>query len=479
MKGKWLFLVVSIVFFTGCQAETNAEPEPQEEESTITAAAIQFNPELYEKEKNVDALLQETEKAFENGADLVVAPEMATTGYMYEEREDIAPFVEQIPGETTEKFSELTKEYDGHIVFGMPEEEKETELYYNSAVLIGPDGYMGKYRKTQMWETEMHWGAWGDLGVPVFDTEIGRIAINICMDSAYVEPARLAGIKDADILAFPTNSSAQAISSLPARAQQNGMYVVSANRSNTEKGFHMVGGSAVWSPQGEKLAEAPVVMEEEEAIEETNIEYAEIEQSDYENDNKERVEERRPELYKELGQRISPWDETKNTDEKNITTFTPQYEPKPGDKKSNLKKIEKLAVSASQEEDFKLTVLPEMSLTGPLENEKSSQLRKLAENENGKTMQSMAKLAEKYNTAIVYGFIEKEGNSLFNSAMLLDENGEKAGKYRKSHLSEEDKEWAAAGDKLSVFETDTLGKIGLLIGEDALYPETAGGSEPC
>jgi len=442
-------------------------------------ATIQYNPTLYEREKNVDELVNLTEEAFKNGAKLVVAPEMATTGYMYKNREDIAPFVDTIPGKTTKRFEKITRKYDGYIVFGMPEVEKETDLYYNSAALVGPEGYIGKYRKTHLWETEMHWSPWGNLGVPVFETKIGDIAINICMDSAYFESARLAGVQGADILAFPTNSSAQAVSALPARASQNGMYVISSNRSNTEKGFHMIGASAIWSPFGGKLAAADFSPNKEKDIEKPQIVYAEVDPSKFDNKSKKALKNRRPELYKELAHYIQPWDYTQNTESHQVTATALQYEPEVGNKNKNMKKINRLvdnAISQAEEKEktLDLVVLPELSVTGPMKNLNVGEIKKLAETLQGKTTSAMKDIAEEHQTAIVYGLVEKQENKLYNSAVLINKDGEIVGKYRKTHLSENNQKWATKGSKLPVFETESLGKIGLLIGDDARYPETAG-----
>jgi len=467
------------IFFAHNNGESNAVTQTETVEEPYKVATLQYNPELYEREKNVDELLKLTEEAFKNGARLVVAPEMATTGYMYEDREDIAPFVDTIPGKTTKQFEKITRKYDGYIVFGMPEVEEETDLYYNSAALVGPDGYIGKYRKTHLWETEMHWSPWGNLGVPVFETEIGDIAINICMDSAYFESARLAGVNGADILAFPTNSSAQAVSALPARAAQNGMYVISSNRSNTEKGFHMIGASAIWSPQAEKLAVAGFSPNEEQDIEEAQIAYAEVDPANFDNENKQVLENRRPELYKELTHFIQPWDYTKNTESHNVDATALQYEPAVGNKAENMKTINRLvddAVSQAEDkgEDLNLVVLPELSATGPVDELNVGEIKKLAETTEGRTTGAMKQIAKQQETAIVFGLVEKENNKLYNSAVLINKNGEVAGKYRKTHLSENDQKWATEGSKLSVFQTEALGKIGMLIGEDARYPETAG-----
>jgi predicted amidohydrolase len=457
------------------QVQAKEEKKVERVSDPFNVASIQFNPILNERDKNVEELLKITENAFKNGARLVVAPEMATTGYYYADREAIEPFVDTIPGKTTNAFEKLAKKYDSYIVFGMAEVDKETNLYYNSAALVGPEGYVGKYRKTQMWETEMHWAAWGDLGVPVFDTKLGKIAINICMDSAYWETARLAGIQGADILAFPTNSSAQAISALPARAQQNGMYVISANRSNTENGFHMIGGSAVWSPEGKKLAEAPVVMTPSEDIDEPTITFATVDPKFYENQNKEALEGRRPELYKELMQTVAPWDYTKNTTSHHIVASALQYEPVLGNKEKNKEKIVRLINQAKNENaDLNLVVLPELSLTGPVDGLKKKDINALAEVLEGESTQFFTEIAKTYEVAIVFGFIEQAGKDLYNSAVLISQDGSVAGKYQKTHLSKSDKKWAVAGESLPVFETEKLGKIGILIGEDAEFPEASG-----
>ncbi|RIW38806.1 nitrilase [Bacillus salacetis] len=474
-----LFSVVSVGGYYWNQENSRVEAKEDKKtekiEEPFKVASVQFNPILNERDKNVEELLKIVEEAFQNGARLVVAPEMATTGYYYADRAGIEPFVDSIPGKTTKAFEKLTKKYDSYIAFGMAEVDEETDIYYNSAALVGPDGYIGKYRKTQMWETEMHWAAWGDLGVPVFDTELGKIAINVCMDSAYYETARLAGIQGAEILAFPTNSSAQAISALPARAQQNGMYVVSANRSNTENGFHMIGGSAIWSPEGEKLAEAAVVMTPEEDINEPTITYASIDPKKYDNENKEALESRRPELYKELLQQAAPWDYTKNTTSHKVTAAALQYEPLIGNKESNKEKIKDLIKGAKRKNpDLNMVVLPELSLTGPVDGLKKKAIKALAETADGESEEFIADLSRQFDISIVFGFIEQDGKALYNSAMLVSEDGSTAGHYQKTHLSEEDKKWASAGDELPVFETESLGKIGILIGEDAEYPEASG-----
>jgi len=333
MQKQKVLLIASffILIFTLLSPLTSYASAP------FTAAALQFNPILRERDKNIKALADAIEKTALEGAKLIVAPEMSTTGYQYKDRNDIAPYTDTIPGVATDAISVVTKKYNIYVVFGMAERDAETGLFYNAAALVGPNGYIGKYRKSHQWETEEHWSVWGDVGVPVFETPIGKIAINICMDATYFETARLAGIAGADILAFPTNSTAQALWALQSRAVQNGMYIVAANRSDTELNYHMIGASAIWSPAGELLKYAEILPTKEQDIKKPNAIFAQIDPSKYKNMNKDRLAERRPELYKDIALHISPWNYRSSTEEKEIKALTLQYSPIKNDKKANRK----------------------------------------------------------------------------------------------------------------------------------------------
>ena len=119
--------------------------------------------------------LEMVEEAARNDAKLIVLVEMATTAYCFFDRAEIAPYVEPIPGPTTERFGELAARYGCYIVVGMPEVDPETDIYYNSLALVGPDGVVGKYRKTHSFISENTWAKDGDLDLPVFRTELGNL----------------------------------------------------------------------------------------------------------------------------------------------------------------------------------------------------------------------------------------------------------------------------------------------------------------
>ena len=445
-------------------SEASAQEKADIAAEPFVAASLQFNPKMYELDDNIDALCKALGNLFvQTGARLVVAPEMCTTGYGYTSRADIAPYVDTIPGRATEAVGELCASHGAYVVFGMAERDPETDVYYNAAVLVGPDGVVGKYRKTHQWETEEHWAAWGDLGFPVFDTELGRIGINICMDAAYMESARCLAVAGADIMCFPTNSSAQAIAALPARAVQNGMYIVSGNRSNTELGFHMIGGSAIWSPTGEPLSQAPLVMTSDEDMDETTWYTAEIDPAAYDNANKARLSSRRPELYQNLLLHIGPWDYTATSEPSDIVAVALQYEPA-ATPDATADKIRSLLGGMGERPS--LIVLPELSLTGIVSSGE-------AVANAGETVELGKELASSYGAAVVIGGIEEDSAGLYNTAFVIDRAGELVGTYRKTHLGESDA-WATPGDDIPVFSVEGVGKLGVLIGDDVCYPEAAG-----
>ncbi len=442
--------------------------------SPFYAASIQFNPRLNRREENVEALYEVVRRAAESGARLIVTPEMATTGYLYRNRKAIAPFVDTIPGKTTRRFGEIAERYGAYIVLGMAEADPETGLFYNAAALIGPGGVLGKYRKMHLWAAEETWSCPGDLGVPVFPTEIGRIAIMICMDAVYFETARLAALRGADILAFPTNSSGQTVTLLQDRARSNGLYIVGANRSDTEEGFRMVGASALWSPRGELLAATPYLADPEQKRDEPAWIAARIDPALYANPAKERLKERRPELYADLLLHRGSWGFPAEPP-REIAAAVLQYEPLPGNKAANLEKVRKLlGKTVFPDSGQRLIVLPELSLTGPARGLPKERIRRWAETGAGFTVREMGRLARMYRASVVFGMIEQQGDALYNAAVLLNPEGEIAGIYRKAHLGPEEKRWALPGNELPVFPTEELGRVGLMLGEDALFPETAG-----
>ncbi|MGE5673254.1 MAG: nitrilase-related carbon-nitrogen hydrolase [Mycobacterium leprae] len=219
------------------------------------AAAVQFDPKFMDRAGNTERLAQLVTQAAATGARLVVLPEMAAVGYCFVDRQEVSGVVEHVPdGPTVRTFADLAATLGIYIVVGLPEVEPSTGAFYNTAVLLGPQGYIGQYRKTHAFMDDTRWARDGNLGIPVFDTDLGRIAILICMDADYFEPARVAALSGADVIAFPANWLGSRLS-WRARASENGCYMVCANRPGDERGVKFAGHSAIIDPNGTVLDE--------------------------------------------------------------------------------------------------------------------------------------------------------------------------------------------------------------------------------
>ena len=218
------------------------------------AAAIQYDCRFMDKEYNLEQLAWLVRQAVGQGAKLVVLPEMCATGYYFDSQEQVAQVAESVPdGKTTQLFMALARELDCYIVAGLP--EQEGARFYNTAILVGPDGFLGRHRKTHHYIPDSTWAKVGDHPPAVFDTTIGSIAIQICMDVSYPEAPRVSRLQGAQILCVPMNWSEPSVPSSVwiTRARENGMYVVAANRFGQENGFSFSGGSAVIDPEGSVL----------------------------------------------------------------------------------------------------------------------------------------------------------------------------------------------------------------------------------
>ena len=145
-------------------------------EIPVKVAVIQMEPHVGETARNLQLCLQYVSEAADNGAQLIVLPELCVSGYVFANREEAFSLSEPVPeGPSSQAFLKLAMERKVYIYAGL--NENCGDRLYNTAVLFGPDGVVGKYRKLQIWDDEYLWFEPGDLGLPVFHTPIGRIGM--------------------------------------------------------------------------------------------------------------------------------------------------------------------------------------------------------------------------------------------------------------------------------------------------------------
>lgn len=231
----------------------------QIEEAAVTVAVVQMEPRFGETDDNVARSIGFIEEAAGKGAQLVVLPELCNTGYVFQSRAEARSLAEEIPdGPSTKAWMEAAARLGLHIVAGIT--ERAGENLFNSAVIVGPSGLIGRYRKMHLWGDEALYFAPGDLGFPVFDTPLGRIGCHICYDCWFPESFRLAALQGAEIMCVPTNwvpipgqdPSREAMANIivMAAAHSNSVFVAAANRVGTERGQPFIGQSLVVSHTG-------------------------------------------------------------------------------------------------------------------------------------------------------------------------------------------------------------------------------------
>ena len=191
----------------------------------------QNNPEFGEVEKNLE---QAIDKIDTIQADLVVLPELFATGYQFISREEVFKFAEELPdGPTCRRMIEYSSFKNIFMVFGIA--EKDGDKLFNSAVLTGPDGFLGTYRKSHLFFEENLFFSPGNTGFKVYDIGIARLGIMICFDWWFPEAARTLALKGADIICHPANLVLpNCQTAMVTRSLENAVYSATANRVGFE-----------------------------------------------------------------------------------------------------------------------------------------------------------------------------------------------------------------------------------------------------
>lgn len=165
-------------------------------------AVVQTTPKLGDVPENLAEIEDVLARLPDISNRLIVFPEMATSGYYFGMRDQLWKLAEPVPnGPTTQKLIDLAVRYDSYLVVGLP--EREGENLYNSAVLVGPEGYVTKYRKLHLWNKEKLLYEPGDHGLVIADLPIGRVGLIICYDLWFPEQVRILRLLGADLIAMP------------------------------------------------------------------------------------------------------------------------------------------------------------------------------------------------------------------------------------------------------------------------------------
>ncbi len=231
----------------------------------VKVAGIQMEPKILMKGKNLEKCLRLMRIAAENGSKLVIFPECSLTGYCFSSFEEALPVAESIPGPCTETIVKMCEELGVYVVVGLL--EKIGKRIYNALAFAGPKGLEGKYEKIHLPYLGIdRFATHGDQPFKIFETEVGRVGLNICFDVRFPESTRIMALQGAEIVVLSTNwpAGAEGVPQyvINTRAYENRVNYVAVNRVGTERGFRFIGQSKIVDYTGRTVSEASASEEE-------------------------------------------------------------------------------------------------------------------------------------------------------------------------------------------------------------------------
>lgn len=261
----------------------------------LKVGVCQMKPEFGNVKENVR---KATELISSVDAELVVLPELFNTGYQFISMDEVKELSEPVPdGYTCQEMISISEKKNIYLVFGIS--ERFQDRFFNSAVITGPQGFIGVYRKSHLFLDEKDFFTPGDTGFRVFELPKCRVGIMICFDWWFPESARTLALMGADIICHPANLVLpQCQMAMITRSLENAVYTVTSNRIGTEqrgdkKPLTYTGKSQVVDPEGNLLVR---MKEDEEAVSVVEIDVSRARNKMITPKNH-RFHDRRPHLY--------------------------------------------------------------------------------------------------------------------------------------------------------------------------------------
>lgn len=222
-------------------------------------AAIQLAPVLGDFSANRVASASAIGDALALGADIVVLPELVTSGYVFESVEELRSLAIPANHEIFAEWAALAAERDGSVIVGGFAEAGADGELYNSAAVVDGSGVRAIYRKVHLWDQEKRFFRPGSDAPALVETPHGRLGVMICFDLEFPEWSRIAALAGTDILAVPTNwplmtrptgERVAEVQIAAATARINHMAIICADRSGLERGVDWNEGTSIISADG-------------------------------------------------------------------------------------------------------------------------------------------------------------------------------------------------------------------------------------
>jgi len=269
----------------------------------LVVACCQTAPSVGAVDDNLVALRAALGEALDAGAGIVVATELAGSGYAFADAEEARAHAEDLAGPTVSAYRDASQRGGGAVVVGGFCERGEDGNTYNSAVAVEAGAVLAVYRKLHLWHDEQSCFTPGAQAPPIVETRHGRIGVAICYDLEFPELTRALALRGADLLALPTNWPRTAIppgersmlgTLAMATARLSRTFVAVCDRAGAERGVDYEGASIVAGPDGYPLAESTDPLTPQVLTATVDLAHARDKRTGPRNDV---VADRRPEVY--------------------------------------------------------------------------------------------------------------------------------------------------------------------------------------
>ena len=436
------------------------------------AAAVQTLARLGDYDHNIALARQFVEDAVRQGAELVVFPECMDTGYLFDSPEHCRALAETVTdGPFVRALSALARQHRIYIASGITEWDPAKQKIFNTGVMFGRNGELVcHYHKQFLATHDQNWFAFGERGCPVVDTDLGRIGLLICFDGRIPEIFRSMAMQGAEVIVDMANFFAMDQADMwgPARSYENGLWLVAATKAGYERSIYYPGGSMIVDPKGRVRSKVPYDTHGL-AVADIDLDAA-ADKSIYAANDK--IADRRPETY---GIMALPYEKT------------PVYRiaEKPLVPAQSVTKVAAIQMHVTRDcvaaevldmvdhtakLGAKVLLLPEYAFC-PSSIPTAAEAASLADGTPA-LLAKLGAIASRHQCLIAVPSVERAAVGLYVTTFLLGPDGKEIGRYRKTHLTAEERKWAKAGDDYPVFDTQ-FGRIGVMSGYDAVFPETS------
>lgn len=433
--------------------------------ATVRCAVVQTLAELGDVSANIGLLRSFTQEAVEAGAELIVFPECMNTGYLFDDEAHCRSLAEGLDGAFVTAMKDLSRQHHVYIVSGITEMGANGTIF-NSAVMTDRAGNVAAtYRKQFLATHDQNWFSAGDQGCVTVSTDLGVIGILICFDGRIPEIARETALAGAQIIVDVANffEIDQAEQWVPARAYENGVWMVASTKCGVERSIFYPGGSLIAGPDGRVHAQVPRGVH---GIAVYDVEPAAASDKRWLNGG-DRFADRRPELYGALAQNCPVTGAAQPSAQNPVYAAAVQSHNR-GSTASLEKAVELVEDTARL--GVKLITLPQ-HFAMPTHDPDAATVTDWAEAQN-RALERIRTICVEYSAVAVVPRTFVIDEHIAQEAVVVGPDGTTLAVVQQSHCVSADVPARSLAQGLTPVKTP-VGRLGVLIGYDGMFPETA------